>query len=754
MKLKILSLIILIILSIPVKGQYYIKINNNSTHFDRDSVALKVSDVYGDVTWQISIDSVNWSDLPVQGNILKIRIDSTAVYRALSYSGNCPVISDTVVIGMKMKEVGNNFIMGNESWVYILPSGMQLKVPENALNENVAIGIFSLSSADIQNLLDSKPFSSIEKKFLGGFIAEPDGLSFNKPVTVKVPIFHTNNVPIKIDVSHDLSKYWISNSELFFNMEDDFVEFNLMHFSGIVIAEKKGDAINCDKTKPGYDCTKCLQFVIQVTTSYQEGGGDDGCYINNIKTETTYLDCDPPYTVTTTGAESEGCEYLDLQINILAPETADICMNTQLEGTVTDKISGKEMNVPLIWNSSNTDAAPIHPLSGILTGIMPGDVIISAKTGDPRHGNASQSIEIVPCEINISPPNTTLNIGETLDLEARNADGDPFYCTLRSSDGTDSWQEPLNWESSWPSVVSILSENEWKAVVQANNEGTAEIKAYYGGASGSASIDVLEEDPCSFVQDYIESGYFEQYFWIRLDVGDGWSDSNMEYAWFKGFSGATRQLSPIVMRWDPFVGYFGPTNCLGNDFLYYSDNESVATVSESGLITLHEGGYTNIRVELINYPSIKTCLVAWRYYCECDKNGDGFLDPDMGIPGYNEYKFCCYNPVLSPDCPCTSCLCNEHFYYQYPMMCKTGETHVYTDCIDWNGKYPYHYNWYGELVWEDVNWDLIENFYEQCSQPIWEPNEVVYQPEYNSTQMEFQNEYSVTEIEEKYDVSD
>ncbi|MEA3230702.1 MAG: hypothetical protein U9Q05_02990 [Thermodesulfobacteriota bacterium] len=73
----------------------------------------------------------------------------------------------------------------------------------------------SITVKDVQRqmvnpILSSHPFTSHEKRCIGGFSAEPDGFIFNTPIKATVPVLSLNpgEFPVQIEANLDAQNYW------------------------------------------------------------------------------------------------------------------------------------------------------------------------------------------------------------------------------------------------------------------------------------------------------------------------------------------------------------------------------------------------------------------------------------------------------------------------------------------------------------------------------------------------------------------
>ncbi len=105
--LLIIEVLLLLVHGGVAFGQNYYVIGQDSAVLETDSVYLSVENYRGQIQWQASTDSINWSNV-IGGNedTLLIVIDSTSSYRAMISENSCdPVFSDTFLLRAVMDDV-------------------------------------------------------------------------------------------------------------------------------------------------------------------------------------------------------------------------------------------------------------------------------------------------------------------------------------------------------------------------------------------------------------------------------------------------------------------------------------------------------------------------------------------------------------------------------------------------------------------------------------------------------------------------
>jgi hypothetical protein len=177
-------------------------------------------------------------------------------------------------------------------------------------------------------------------------------------------------------------------------------------------------------------------------------------------------------TVTTTPPPVAGVNAVEV-----APTTASVVANAtfQLHATTRDA-SGNELTGRTIsWTSNNTAAATVNG-SGLVTGIAPGNAVISA-TSEGKTGTSAITVTTVPvATVELAPSTATVNQGSSQQLSV----------TLRDANGAALTGRSVTWSSSATGVATVSS----SGLVQAIGAGGATITAMSEGKSGTMSVTV------------------------------------------------------------------------------------------------------------------------------------------------------------------------------------------------------------------------------------------------------------------------
>ena len=131
--------------------------------------------------------------------------------------------------------------------------------------------------------------------------------------------------------------------------------------------------------------------------------------------------------------------------------------------------------VQFTWSSSNTSIATVSP-AGVVTGVAPGNVTISASAGG-KTGTAAITVQLAPVNrIVVTPANPSVKVNNTVQLTATVYDAQNNVLTGRT----------VTWNSSNTNRATVNS----TGLVTGKATGTATITASSGGKSGSTAVTV------------------------------------------------------------------------------------------------------------------------------------------------------------------------------------------------------------------------------------------------------------------------
>lgn len=171
------------------------------------------------------------------------------------------------------------------------------------------------------------------------------------------------------------------------------------------------------------------------------------------------------------------CSVVVNPIAVSSIELSPITGNVDVGGNITLTATvypTNASNKQLMWQSSNNDVATV--INGIVTGIKPGNVIITAKATDGSNKTATASItvnKIKASNINLNKTSVKLFVG----------DEETIIATISPSDAT---IKDVTWSTSNANVATVVN-----GLVTARGSGTATITAVTtDGTNISATCDV------------------------------------------------------------------------------------------------------------------------------------------------------------------------------------------------------------------------------------------------------------------------
>jgi trimeric autotransporter adhesin len=215
--------------------------------------------------------------------------------------------------------------------------------------------------------------------------------------------------------------------------------------------------------------------------------------------------------------------------------------------TPRDSIGGALTGRTVVWGSSPSSVATINASDGQATAVAPGSATITA-TVEGVAGTASLTVQAVPvASVEVSPSAATIFVGGTQALSAVARDAGGNILTGRT----------VSWSSNASGVASV---NATTGVVTGVSAGPATITATVEGVNGTAAITVQQVPVNSVVVTPASAG---------LHV--------------------TRTLQFSAEPRDA-----GGNPLAGRTVVWGSNDESVASVDVSGLVTAHAVGSTSI----------------------------------------------------------------------------------------------------------------------------------------------------------------
>lgn len=158
-------------------------------------------------------------------------------------------------------------------------------------------------------------------------------------------------------------------------------------------------------------------------------------------------------------------------VNLSAGET--IQLTVVVQDTGGDTVAGRAVK----WSTERPAIATVSD-SGMVTAVTPGEAVISASC-EGQTGGCQITVTQVPVSaVVVTPPNSSIQAGATLQLSA----------TIKDSQGRIITGREITWSSSAPALAAVSG----SGLVTGAIAGSARITAMCEGKTGSASLSVTE----------------------------------------------------------------------------------------------------------------------------------------------------------------------------------------------------------------------------------------------------------------------
>ena len=236
----------------------------------------------------------------------------------------------------------------------------------------------------------------------------------------------------------------------------------------------------------------------------------------------------------------------------VSPSTLSLVVGQSgsLSATVVDASGATVSNPSVAWTSRDASVATVNPSTGAVTAVAAGSTTIDATSGGKK-GSATVTVSPVPVgSITIGPSSTNTTAGQTVQLVA----------TVRDANGNVVTSSTVTWSSSDVQVAAPNSTGSTTADVPTSKAGTATITASIGNVSGTATITV---NPGAVATVTVTAPS------TNLKVGN------------------TMQLTATAKD---SKGNTVPIQ----SFIWSSSNNTIATVSTSGVVTGKKSGNVTI----------------------------------------------------------------------------------------------------------------------------------------------------------------
>jgi hypothetical protein len=444
--------------------------------------------------------------------------------------------------------------------IFEFPNGVILDIPEGAVDQETVIEITDISCEQVDELLSARVYASHKKRCLGGFLAEPDGLVFNIPITATLPVqpVDAGEIPIQLEINHSDQSYRNPPTDLIYDGDQLRAEIKINGFSDQVVTTIKlnpGDKEDREFWEKWAEegnladerCRTCSAYLNNITfctdfnkpqdpccyiprklreacalqcncckekkaiiraegIDFSSASGELECSILGDKVMVNFPECDGAPTESYSINEiSDDCpEGLTYQIKVDPPAfTLPVCQEKKLKATIEGKNAGGDIeleptHIKPFWDSSQKQIANFKGPDGTIKAKQESTdpVLITASAGDNP---------------NILPGTAELTtICHVCDLSLSVTEGLvtigsflPISVDAIDNDGTLYDVAEITWESSDMMTAYVIPLEGGLTFVVGNQPGSATITATYRDdceeKTASAAIEVPVPDPGDFI---------------------------------------------------------------------------------------------------------------------------------------------------------------------------------------------------------------------------------------------------------------
>ena len=182
-------------------------------------------------------------------------------------------------------------------------------------------------------------------------------------------------------------------------------------------------------------------------------------------------------TLTLAACSDSPTEPQVTSVQITAPsQEVRVGETLQLTGTAVDAQGNEVSGRTLTWSSSNENRATVSD-EGLVTGIAPGQVTISALTGDASGQIVLEVLDPPVASVEVVPGELELRRQQEVQLET----------ILRDADGNQLGDRDVAWSTEDPSVATVSA----SGMATGQGEGTTRIIAQVDGVEGHAEVTVI-----------------------------------------------------------------------------------------------------------------------------------------------------------------------------------------------------------------------------------------------------------------------
>jgi hypothetical protein len=280
---------------------------------------------------------------------------------------------ERVEVSLQERLVSWNVSVGIGGRNITLPNGAELNIPEGAVADPAELTIGELPCSGVDGWSDGLMLNSHYVRCIGGITAEPDGLVFNEPVSIRLPVdlLQPGEVPVLMSSELGAGAYSLLPTEVTYRRDEGFFEASITSFSdkaagGVVRSTQTAppldtlpDCFNQENPPPG----NCCAVYKSISKAGDTTSTDCDCELigSNIRTEFPLCPGSPVFTDEMT-FDSGNCPT-DLTAS-LSPDNVDIWSceqeDVEIRLTGTNK-SGESCSIPLpvIWSLADMGVATV-----------------------------------------------------------------------------------------------------------------------------------------------------------------------------------------------------------------------------------------------------------------------------------------------------------------------------------------------------------------------------------------------------------
>ena len=203
----------------------------------------------------------------------------------------------------------NLITVDTDGGVFVLPSGIEVTIPQGAVTEEKEINIDDLNLTEVNALA---PITNSESStFLTAISIDTDGFDFSQPINIKIPFENNdeNGLVVLYELQSEMNSWLFSDETIIVNNEDNFISIVLNESNAI---SGKGGQSNKDekskklslksvKTDMFMEEDPCRKIEYKVSSLDLDYGTGEGCNATSVNQQITYTKCTPAQTGTFSG---------------------------------------------------------------------------------------------------------------------------------------------------------------------------------------------------------------------------------------------------------------------------------------------------------------------------------------------------------------------------------------------------------------------------------------------------------------------